>query len=134
MKSFTTFVLVSLAITAPASAQRDLSWHTIDGGGATACTGGNFALGGTIGQPDAQTAPVMTGGSFSLAGGFWPGIGSTCSMPGDMNLDGHVDGDDVKLFINCVISGAGSCGCADIDGEGIGASDVPMFVGALLGG
>ena len=46
-----------------------LDWHSIDGGGGTS-SGGNFAVSGTIGQADASAAP-MTGGVFSLAGGFW---------------------------------------------------------------
>ena len=48
----------------------DLTWNTIDGGGATFATGGVYRLGGTIGQPDAGT---LTGGVFMLAGGFWAG-------------------------------------------------------------
>jgi hypothetical protein len=50
----------------------DLTWSTIDGGGATpgGSTGGAYALGGTIGQPDAG---VMSGGSYTLVGGFWGG-------------------------------------------------------------
>lgn len=51
----------------------DISWYTIDGGGSTLCTGGAFQLAGTIGQPDASAAS-MTGGSFSLTGGFWPAM------------------------------------------------------------
>jgi hypothetical protein len=47
----------------------DLSWNTVDGGGGTFSTGGTFSVGGTIGQPDAG---VMSGGSFTLTGGFWP--------------------------------------------------------------
>jgi hypothetical protein len=43
-----------------------IDWHTIDGGGTS--TGGVYSVSGTIGQPDAGT---MSGGSFSLAGGFW---------------------------------------------------------------
>jgi hypothetical protein len=46
-----------------------IDWFTIDGGGGTS-SGGNFSLSGTIGQPDAGTQP-MTGGGFSLTGGFW---------------------------------------------------------------
>jgi hypothetical protein len=45
----------------------DLSWWTTDGG-AMWSEGGGFTLGGTIGQPDAG---VLTGGSYSLSGGFW---------------------------------------------------------------
>jgi hypothetical protein len=48
----------------------DLSWFTIDGGGATFSTGGSYSLGGSIGQPDAG---VLNGGSYQLNGGFWGG-------------------------------------------------------------
>ncbi len=48
----------------------DLDWHTIDGGGEMFSTGGDYELGSTIGQPDARTEP-MTGGDYSLVGGFW---------------------------------------------------------------
>jgi hypothetical protein len=47
-----------------------LSWHTVDGGGETFSRGGDFVLGGTIGQPDAGP---LHGGSYTLTGGFWPG-------------------------------------------------------------
>lgn len=50
----------------------DLTWNTIDGGGATFSSGGNYSLGGTIGQADAG---AMSGGTFSLNGGFWAGTG-----------------------------------------------------------
>ena len=46
-----------------------IDWFTIDGGGGTS-SGGDFSLGGTIGQTDANAQP-MTGGAFSLTGGFW---------------------------------------------------------------
>ena len=48
----------------------DLTWHTVDGGGATSSTGGGYALAGTVGQPDAG---ALSGGSYALAGGFWGG-------------------------------------------------------------
>jgi hypothetical protein len=48
----------------------DLSWWTVDGGGATFSTGGGYELGGTIGQPDAG---VLSGGGYTLVGGFWGG-------------------------------------------------------------
>jgi len=46
----------------------ELSWSTIDGGGATFSNGGGYSLGGTIGQSDAGTA---VGGTYLLEGGFW---------------------------------------------------------------
>ena|SRR2546426_4385756 len=44
-----------------------IDWFTIDGGGGTS-TGGVFSVTGTIGQADAGH---MSGGNFSLDGGFW---------------------------------------------------------------
>jgi len=46
-----------------------IDWHTIDGGGGTS-TGGVYSVAGTIGQPDVSQQP-MTGGNYSLTGGFW---------------------------------------------------------------
>jgi len=46
-----------------------IDWFTMDGGGGTS-TGGVYSVSGTIGQPDAN-APPLTGGNFSLIGGFW---------------------------------------------------------------
>ncbi|HEY3241744.1 MAG TPA: hypothetical protein VGM03_00190, partial [Phycisphaerae bacterium] len=72
-KTLWSVLMPFLAFAADAAAQSggsfDLSWNTIDGGGATFSTGGTFTLGGTIGQSDAG---AMVGGSFTLAGGFWP--------------------------------------------------------------
>src|SRR5262245_22731492 len=85
--------------------QFDLSWHTIDSGGATFSTGGSFQLGGTIGQPDAG-AP-LTGGSFSLAGGFWPAAagGTVTPCVPDITGDQLVDVNDLLA----VIGGWGPC-------------------------
>jgi hypothetical protein len=52
----------------------DLTWNTVDGGGATWSEGGGYALGGTVGQPDAG---VLSGGGYTLAGGFWGGGAAT---------------------------------------------------------
>jgi hypothetical protein len=48
----------------------NLTWWTIDTGGAC-ISGGGYALMGTVGQPD--PSPALTGGGFVLNGGFWPG-------------------------------------------------------------
>lgn len=48
-------------------------WHLrteLAGGGGTS-TGGVYAVTGTIGQPDAGT---MSGGTYTLSGGFWGAI------------------------------------------------------------
>ena len=57
----------------------DLSWHTIDTGGETSSTGGDFVLAATIGQPDAGSA--MTGGDYVITGGFWAGIIAPTTPP-----------------------------------------------------
>ncbi|OAN47066.1 hypothetical protein A6A03_10595 [Chloroflexus islandicus] len=81
------FVLAVLAgvpaasVTPVAQAQSgggyDVSWSTIDSGGATLSTGGSYALGGTIGQPDGG---VLSGGGYTLTGGFWGGVSSTARL------------------------------------------------------
>jgi hypothetical protein len=55
----------------------DLTWWTVDGGGMMNVTGGAYTLGGTIGQPDAG---VLSGGGFSLNGGFWVGGANQCKV------------------------------------------------------
>jgi hypothetical protein len=45
-----------------------LDWHKVAGGGGSS-TNGQFGLSGTIGQHDAGL--TMSGGNYSLNGGFW---------------------------------------------------------------
>src|SRR4051812_13412357 len=54
-----------------------IDWFTIDGGGGNS-TGGVYSVSGTIGQPDAGH---MSGGNFTLDGGFW-GIIAAVQTPG----------------------------------------------------
>lgn len=58
-----------------------LDWSTIDGGGGTS-TGSVYSLTGTIGQPDAG---AMSGGNYTLQGGFW-GIIAAVQTPGAPSL------------------------------------------------
>jgi hypothetical protein len=60
-----------------AQAQYSIDWSTIDGGGGTS-TGGVYSVGGTIGQPDAG---AMSGGNYTLQGGFW-GVIAAVQTPG----------------------------------------------------
>lgn len=55
----------------------DISWHTIAGGGGSS-TGGVYSVTGTIGQSDAGH---MSGGNYTLDGGFW-GIIAAVQTPG----------------------------------------------------
>ena len=60
-------LLTSAGLTA-GSGSYHLSWWTVDGGGGSSA-GGVYALAGAIAQPDA--GPTLTGGEYSLTGGFW---------------------------------------------------------------
>ncbi len=115
--------------------QYTIPWSTVDGGGAMSSTGGTLSLAGTIGQPDASSfATPMSGGTYSLVGGFWPVAVPTCSLPGDMDLSTLRNGVDVQGFVNCLLGVSGSnCSCADISGNGtVGVEDVSGFVAILL--
>lgn len=61
---------LQLASVPQACAQLAVDWSNVDAGGGTS-SGGQYAVSGTIGQPDAGT---MSGGSYVLTGGFWPGL------------------------------------------------------------
>jgi hypothetical protein len=61
-----------VAVRAQEGDEYDLSWWTVDGGGARV-EGGGYTLEGTAGQPDAGAA--LEGGGYSLVGGFWSGAG-----------------------------------------------------------
>jgi hypothetical protein len=69
-----------------------LTWGTIDAGGYTFSTGGDYTLGGTVGQPDAG---LLTGGDFTLGGGFWGGG----ALPSE---EGH------EVYLPLVLRGYGS--------------------------
>jgi hypothetical protein len=58
-----------------------LDWWSVDGGGGTSA-GGSFILSGTVGQPDAG---IMTGGQYTLSGGFW-GVIAGLPSPGAPDL------------------------------------------------
>jgi hypothetical protein len=82
MKRILLFCVSALAVIflgeIPGHAQSySIDWFTIDGGGGTS-TGGVYSVSGTIGQADAGT---MSGGNFTLDGGFW-GIIAAVQTPG----------------------------------------------------
>jgi len=76
-------LLIFLAITTSVRAQSySIDWYKIAGGGGTS-TGATYQVSGTIGQPDASLA--MSGGNYSLTGGFWSLIAAV-QTPGTPNL------------------------------------------------
>jgi hypothetical protein len=70
MRAIKTLTLwVGLLLPAIGFAQQySIDWYKIAGGGGTS-TGSVYSVSGTIGQPDAGGA--MSGGNFSVTGGFW---------------------------------------------------------------
>jgi len=67
MKSLSIILLLLVAVATHAQ-QYTIDWYKIASGGGTS-TGATYSLSGTIGQSDASGA--MSGGSYSLTGGFW---------------------------------------------------------------
>lgn len=64
-----TLAQAGVGASAPMAATYDLSWWSVDGGGHTFSSEGEYELGGTIGQPDAWRGRIV--GSYSLSTGFW---------------------------------------------------------------
>ena len=63
------FVLLHSAFCLRVQGQNySIDWYKVSGGGGTS-TGGVYFVSGTIGQHDA--GGPMSGGSYSMAGGFW---------------------------------------------------------------
>jgi hypothetical protein len=110
-----TILAAATLLTAAARAQSgggyDLSWWTIDGG-ITFATGGTFNLSGTAGQPDASSA--LTGGAFSLTGGFW----FTPCILSNGNVDGDGCVDDADLLSVLFNFGATGLNPADLNCDG----------------
>ncbi len=85
--------ILFLALLVPALSQAQtytIDWFKVAGGGGTS-TGTNgstvYSVSGTIGQQDASTA--MTGGTYSLTGGFWSLIALVQSAGGPLLSIAH---------------------------------------------
>jgi hypothetical protein len=76
MLLFLVVMLAAAGIAYGATNGFSLDWWTVDSGGGTS-HGGDYAVSGTIGQPDA--GPVMGGGEYTVVGGFW-GVGAAASV------------------------------------------------------
>jgi hypothetical protein len=96
---FLALVLLGPVMSARAQSY-DISWYKIAGGGGTS-TNGSYSLSGTIGQVDAGT---MSGGAYTLAGGFW-GIFSTVQVPGSPFLSITRSGSNVILSWSAASTG-----------------------------
>ncbi len=135
IRSMTTLV-AAIALSSAAAQAQDfaIDWHTIDGGGEMFSTGGDFSLGGSIGQPDANQV-VMTGGDFELQGGFWAVAAAPCD-PCDMDCDGDINAFDIEPFLTLLFDPnpdpCDEC-TGDVDGNGvIDAFDIEPFLNCLF--
>jgi hypothetical protein len=88
------FLLLGLLIPGISFAQSyTIDWHKVAGGGGTS-TGATYQVSGTIGQPDA--GGLMTGGNYSLTGGFWSLV-SVVQTAGLPNLTVTHSGNSVTI-------------------------------------
>jgi hypothetical protein len=71
-----------------------VDWFKTAGGGGSSASG-QYAISGTIGQHDAGTP--MTGGGYSLTGGFWSLI-STVQTPGAPALFFRLSGGNLTVY------------------------------------
>lgn len=106
------FVIIAAA--ADVSADYQIVWSTIDGGGGTS-SGRQYIVSGTIGQHDAT---YSAGGDYELLGGFWTGeplcvvdfhhyarfaeywLDTGSNLPADLYEDNIVNWLDLKLFVD----------------------------------
>jgi hypothetical protein len=118
---------VLISLTASVAAQQyDVYWRTVDsGGGNSSSIGARYVVDGTIGQPDAG---VMSGGPFSVTGGFW----AVGEVPSDVCAGFTAGLPGYSRFSDC-LAGPGQakldgCTCPDADGDGdVDLSDFARF-------
>lgn len=89
------FLLLGLMMPLLASAQNySIDWYKVAGGGGTS-SNGQYSVSGTIGQHDAGGS--MTGGNYSLTGGFWSLI-SVAQTPGAPTLYISHSGNSMTVY------------------------------------
>ena len=92
-----------------AAAPVDLSWISINGGGASyGSSGGTRQIGYSVGQ---SVAGEGSGGTRKVGIGFWYGAAGApacAAAKGDLNGVGGLSPADVVLMLNCVFTGNGA--------------------------
>jgi hypothetical protein len=91
MKTLLTILLLAAFVVR--AQQYSIDSFKIAGGGGTS-TNGQYTVSGTIGQPDAGMA--MSGGNFSVSGGFWSLI-SVVQLPGSPTMTVSHSGNSVII-------------------------------------
>jgi PKD repeat protein len=98
-------------------------------------TGADFDVSGR--QLSSITFDNVAGGSTAAVAIFAASMTQpTCDCPGDLTHDSVVDGDDIQMFVACLLGGeGGECLCADVDGlPGVDSADVAAFAALLTTG
>ena len=107
-----------------------IDWYTIDDGGTFNNVGGPFTVSGTIAQPDATARATLTGGTFSITGGFWAVVLPRCDA--DINNEGVVNSQDFFDFLTAFFA---SNPLADFNRSGtINSQDFFDFLSAFFNG
>ncbi len=131
-----------LALSAAASAQQiTIDWFTIDAGGIIANSGHHVELSGTVGQADAGR---LSGGLYSLSGGFWSAATcGSCRLYGDIVdtndqpiPDCEVDLSDILCVVDDFMDPSGCAANGDIIGtdgtcDADGIYDIADILAAL---
>src|SRR5580692_4991377 len=86
--------LFFLSVLSGSAQTYSINWYKISGGGGTSSSG-QYSLNGTIAQADASS--LMTGGNYSLTGGFWA-IVSVVQSPGAPTLYISYSGNTVTVY------------------------------------
>lgn len=130
MRAQVAAMCVLMPLVASADSGYSIPWFTVDGGGGTS-TGGVYALSGTIGQHDAGR---MTGGAYTIEGGFWGGAAANlpCNAADLAPAFGILDLADVVAFVTAFTA---QNPLADLTQDGIyDLNDIVAFVTAFNAG
>jgi hypothetical protein len=120
-------------VCAPAYAQSgsdyEMTWYTVDSGGVTFATGGDYEAGVTVGQPEMA---VQTGGDYTVESGFWYASagGPSCTD------DEECDDSDACTYDACVDSVCSNEPriYGDVNGDGVKSLFDIFCILDLIGG
>lgn len=69
MKKILILLIALLSFGTAAAQDYTMESYSVDSGGATVTSGGDYLLGGAIGQHDTS---ALAGGDYTISSGFWP--------------------------------------------------------------
>jgi hypothetical protein len=121
--------LSSIAYT-QASANHDMSWHVIGGGGCE-MTSASYAMQSTVGQ----TAIGIASDGYTIEAGYWHRIaGGESEVCGDVNGDGVVTAADALIALEIAAGRRPNDPAADVSRDGkVTSLDALMILQAAVG-